>query len=704
MKKTLFIIAVLCIFIISASRAQMENDTIKLKGCEIKETRMYKVPYLANDISKLQIQNTPTRDIGDFLRTIPNVSGVRRAGASIDPVVRGFKFSDLNVILDNGIKVENGCPNRMDPTTSHVEVEDIEKIDVIKGPYIMKYGPALGGVVNLLTEKPHPYDTFQIHANALYGFETNWNGQKEHLSINGGNKNVYFLISGGYRDYGNYESGNLEGHDTTINTSFRKFNYGAKLGLTLKKNHDILLSYYEIHGRDIMYPSLNMDDSIDNTRILSLDYSWKEISKTIKSFDVKVYQSHLHHVMDNSHRSSWPTKKMIADVTAIVTGIKAETFLKIKKNRMLVGLDFDNTYKDGERTNKSVMGGNTVTKKSSLWRDAVIQNAGLYAEYTTFFSMYEISASIRGDLNKATSNDTLKVSSEGINYFTDNNSQFANLSASIGLTRRINEWFTTSLSVGRGTRSPNMLERYIKLLAVGYDNYDYLGNPQLKPEINNEADLTLKFNKESIGGLYINGFYSYVQKYIFSERIPNGIIMPQTMGVLGIKHFVNVDHVTFKGFEIGYNTPEKLKLGGSVIAAYTYALIPSDTKYILSGTQVVGTEIIKNDALTEIPPFETTVSIYYKFLKDKLVPKLSCRIVADQHHTSEAYNEPYTPGFGTLNLSIKYKVNKYVSLFAGITNIFDRGYYEHLNRNVVGTSSRLYEPGRVFYLNLNLFI
>jgi iron complex outermembrane recepter protein len=703
MKKAFFLITVLFTFI-SSTKAQMENDTIKLKACQIKETRMYKVPYLANDISKAQIQNTPTRDIGDFLRTIPNVSGVRRAGASIDPVVRGFKFSDLNVILDNGIKVENGCPNRMDPTTSHVEVEDIEKIDVIKGPYIMKYGPALGGVVNLLTEKPHPYDTFQIHANALYGFETNWNGQKEHISVNGGNKSVYFLISGGYRNYGNYESGNLEGHDTTINSSFRKFNYGAKLGLTLKKNHDILLSYYEISGRDIMYPSLNMDDSIDNTSILSLDYCWKEISKTIQYFDVKVYQSHLHHVMDNSHRSNWATKKMIADVTAVSTGAKTETMLKINKNKILIGFDFDNINKDGERTNQSTMGGNVVTKKSSLWRDAVIQNAGLYAEYTTFFSMYEISASIRGDFNKATSNDTLKVSSEGINYFTDNNSQFANLSASLGLTRRINEWFTISFSVGRGTRSPNMLERYIKLLAVGYDNYDYLGNPQLKPEINNEADLTFKFNKESFGGLYINGFYSYVQKYIFSERIPDGIIMPQTMGVLGIKQFVNVDHVTFKGFEIGYNSPEKFKLGGSIIAAYTYALIPSDTKYILSGAQVIGTETIKNDALTEIPPFETTVSVYCKFLKGSFIPKLSCRIVADQRHTSKAYYEPYTPGFATLNFSAKYKMNKYVSVYTGITNIFDRGYYEHLNRNVVGTSARLYEPGRVFYININVAI
>ncbi|MEZ5195165.1 MAG: hypothetical protein R2764_01805 [Bacteroidales bacterium] len=42
----------------------------------------------------------------------------------IDPVVRGFKYSQLNVQVDNGLKIEGGCPNRMDPATAHVEIED----------------------------------------------------------------------------------------------------------------------------------------------------------------------------------------------------------------------------------------------------------------------------------------------------------------------------------------------------------------------------------------------------------------------------------------------------------------------------------------------------------------------------------------------------------------------------------------------------
>ena len=56
----------------------------------------------------------------------------------------------------------------------------------------------------------------------------------------------------------------------------------------------------------------------------------------------------------------------------------------------------------------------------------------------------------------------------------------------------LNEKFSLSLSAGRGTRFPDMVERYIVALPVGYDNFEYIGNPQLEPETNNEIDLNLK--------------------------------------------------------------------------------------------------------------------------------------------------------------------------------------------------------------------
>ena len=163
------------------------------------------LPYVKSKILKLDIDINATRDIGDFLRSVPNVSGIRKGGVSIDPVIRGFKFEQLNVILDGGIRVEGGCPNRMDPVAGHVDLYDVENIEIIKGPYLLRYGSSLGGMVNLITSRPQPFESkkFGINIEGVKGFESNWNGNKEHILIHGGNNKVYFNLAGGQMNYGN---------------------------------------------------------------------------------------------------------------------------------------------------------------------------------------------------------------------------------------------------------------------------------------------------------------------------------------------------------------------------------------------------------------------------------------------------------------------------------------------------------------------
>ncbi len=695
---------VFCLGIFSYSIAQITNDTITLETIEITDSLIKRAPYAMDKIAKSQLLSVSVSDVGDYLRTVPNVSGIRKGGGAIDPVIRGFKFSQLNVVMDGGIKIENGCPNRMDPVSSHVEAEDIDKINIIKGPFLLDFGPSLGGVIDLQTETPHPYQKFKIHANALLGYESNWDGQKEHLSIFGGNKKIYFRVNGGYRKYGNYQSGSQNEESTVYKTSFKKYNYGAKVGFTITQKQNVLIAYNEVHGRDVLYPALTMDEKSDDTRITAIDYSAKNISGILNHFKFKVYHANVHHIMDNSARESWTSKQMVADVVAKNTGGRADVEMKFKQHNVNVGLDFENIYKDGTRTMTMLMMGTTSTKKYNLWQEASIQNAGLFARYNAILKPFILDLAFRLDYNQADSKDTLKIISDGVDYFNKLNSEFFNLSANLGITRNITKNISLSLAIASGTRSPNMLERYIKLLSVGYDNYDYLGNPQLKPETNYEADLTLKYFNEKNGSLYINGFYSYVNDYISAVMLPSSVVMPATPGAPGVKQFVNVDYATYAGFEMGITSPQKYKLGGSIVAAFTYGLIPSVTKYIIAGTQVTGDTIIKNDALSEIPPFETTISAYHRFFKGKLVPKISFRYVAAQRHVSEAFYEPETPDFSVLNISLVYKVNKVLGITAGINNIFDKSYYEHLNRKIIGTTEKLYEPGRVAYIQINVEI
>ena len=704
MKKHIYLLVTCILIVVSGLKAQHLTDTINLEGVEIKGSLIKRTPFVSTQVSKVQMQTIATRDVGDYLRSIPNVAGIRKGGGAIDPVVRGFKFSQLNVVMDGGMKIENGCPNRMDPVSSHVEIEELAAINVVKGPYLLNYGPALGGVINLQTKDPHPYAKFEIHGNAIFGYETNYNGAKEHFSLYGGNTKIYFRASGGYRKYGDYTSGGSSEESTTYNTSFRKADYGAKVGYAISQKQSVLLSYSKIHGRDMIFPALTMDDKTDDTRLMSVDYSAKNLSEAIKSIGIKIYQTDVHHVMDNSNRETWNTKQMIADVDAVNTGGKAIMGMKMKNHAVSAGLDFENIYKDGVRTMTMQMMGNTSTKRFNLWNKALIQNAGMFGAYKTTFGFFALDAALRVDINMADSEDTLVLIKNGVDYFNETASQFVNFSGNLGLTRYFSVKFSVSLAVARGTRSPNMLERYIKLLTVGYDSFDYLGNPQLKPETNNEVDLTFKYADPQLGNTYVNGFYSYVQDYISAVMLPSSVIMPATIGAPGVKQFVNVDKAIFTGFEIGYTSPPTHKLGVSLVAALTYGRIPKTTKYIITSGHVTGDTVIKNDALPEIPPFEATISMNYKMLKGKFIPKLSYRLVASQNHVSQAFYEPETPGFSILNFSVEYKINKHIDINAGVNNVFNVSYYEHLNRKIVGSTEKLYEPGRGFFVNLNLSI
>jgi iron complex outermembrane receptor protein len=75
-------------------------------------------------------------------------------------------------------------------------------------------------------------------------------------------------------------------------------------------------------------------------------------------------------------------------------------------------------------------------------------------------------------------------------------------------------------------------------------------------------------------------------------------------------------------------------------------------------------------------------------------------MVSEQNRVSQSYGESKTPGFITAAASVSYAPYRFASFVAGVENMFDTPYYEHLNRRMVGSTGRLYEPGRVIYFNM----
>ncbi len=680
---------------------ELQPDIKILEGVEITEQAFQKGPYVKEIIQKNKIEKLPARDIGDFLRSEPNVNGIRKGGGNLDPVIRGLKFSQLNVQTNTGQKIEGGCPNRMDPAASHIDINDISRIEILKGPYALRYGPNFGAVLNLVTEKAKPYNGFQVHARAMKGCESNWNGNKEHVTIFGGNKTIYFALAGNNQDYGNYTAGNGQ----EVKSSFRKYNFSAEVGIAPWKNHELRLAYKNSQGRDFNFPTLPMDERSDKTQLYSATYHYKNNNATLRTVDAKIYLSDVNHEMDNKWRPFSDTVVAISTIEAQNSGGRFDFGFKSGNSALHLGLDYEDIRKDGQRVKNLIMQPGLPIKTEDLWSNASIKNLGFFAEYTLEQNQsLEWIVAGRIDMNKATSNPMLLKNMMGMEFYRNDtvDSDFTNVSLSAGLSYRITSKLSIDFALGRGVRNPDMVERYIILLPVGYDNYDYLGNPALKPENNHQADLTFKYVCNRSGSFRLNGFYSYITDYITGIKLPPSQIMPQSTGVLGVKQFQNIDKAYMYGFEFLWISPTRFNWGVNLSAAYTAGINPEAIKYTYENGETIGQETVKNDPLPEIPPFEANLRFDYKLMGGRLVPQLHLRMVADQSRISEAYDEMTTPAFFTAGFNVNYRFNEILSMAGGVNNIFDEAYYEHLNRRIIGSKATLYEPGRSFYLNVIL--
>ncbi len=676
----------------------LQESPMNLSEVEIIGETSGNISYSIEKITTNQLRETNITDLGSLMREEPNVGGIKKGATGIDPVIRGFKYSQVVIQLNDGIKIEGGCPNRMDPTASHVNINDVSSIAIFKGPFALKYGPGFGGLVIIETNKPKFYNKYENHISIIIGGQSNQLGYRSGIKVDGGNKFISYNIGANRNKFGDYEAGNGD----IVKSSSDNYNINGALGFKFAEAHNISLDAEKSWGRNVDFPTLPMDERSDDTEIYSLSYSGLNIGPKINFIKVKAYLSDVNHEMDNKNRPFSDTVVAVSKIHAANYGGKLSVNMNTLAGKLELGSNIEQVRKNGDRYKSLIMQPGLPTIEENLWNEASTSNVGLYAEYQRMGKRADLIIALRTDYNTAASGPMLRLKKNGDVVYenTDTKSEYFNFSFSGGVNWHLNQKVDLTASLGKGTRSPDMTERFIILLPVGFDPYDYLGNPQLLPETNYELDLGIVRNCRKSGQFKAAVFFSYVADYISAVIVPPSIVKPQTKGVLGVKNFINIGEAYLTGFEIKYTTPESNLWQVRLSAAYTMGVVPSATKIIYENGNAIDEEMIKNDPLPEIPPLEASLWINYKFFKRRLIPELHFRFVASQNKVSQAYYENTTPGFNLLNFRLNYIYNNNLSLTFGINNILNTTYYEHLNRRIIGSKNPFYEPGRVIYTNL----
>lgn len=137
-------------------------------------------------ITRDEILNSPAVSIDEILQQVPGMD-IRRRGANgvqSDVGFRGSSFEQV-LILINGIRM-NDSQTGHNSLNIPVDLDDVERIEIIKGPAARRFGQnAYAGAINIIT-KTHVGKNVKISANAgdyeMYGFGFNANVGNEKFS------------------------------------------------------------------------------------------------------------------------------------------------------------------------------------------------------------------------------------------------------------------------------------------------------------------------------------------------------------------------------------------------------------------------------------------------------------------------------------------------------------------------------------------
>ncbi|TVR14316.1 MAG: TonB-dependent receptor [Balneolaceae bacterium] len=657
----------------SLLRIEMVPDTRQLQPVTVLAHRVKQDPSIREDVSSVIFKPV---DSGAFLRNAPNVSGVRRGGFGIDPVIRGNSASRLNIRVDGLTSSAAACPNRMDPPTSHIRLSDIERVEIYHGPHALEFGPAFGGTVNFIKQKPGEFTGSHVQGDIRTGIETNTGHQIADTRLMIRNNRLSAILSGGLSSASDYESGS----GTAVGASFTSYDYGLDLGYRLNKTQHIRAGWSQSFVRDADFPALPMDMAIDDTYKASVGYSWEPDYITLRSVSLDAYYTFVDHEMNNRNRESFQMRDAVALAETRSQGIRAQAKGFLNSGTWNITGNIDHQGIDGTRFVDFKMGPRAgESMQYNLWQDAYTTNFGLYAGGDYFRDVWTLKFGTRVDYNKA---DARNPAPRFQNR--DLSSSFLNFSISAGLSRSLSDNTVISLYAGRGVRSPDVTERYINFLAIGRNPFEFAGNPDLKPEANHQADLIFDSHISRLQ-LTLNGFIGYTTDYISAEIAPE--INPVGMGVPGVREFRNRGNIVKTGFETSVNFEVSSKFYLQWISSYTFA------EYTDSG-----------DAVAEIPPFEQSF-IIQGLLANRFTPNLSVRQVSAQDRIDERFGEQPTSSFWLVDIYSGATLWNGFELAAGIRNLFNKNYEEHLNRNVNpefdADRSKLFEPGRRIFIELS---
>lgn len=607
-------------------------------------------------------------DAGEVLLQVPGFSSIRKSGDfGFDPVFRGFKWEQVSILNDGGLTAHAACPNRMDPPSSQVMINQVEKIEISKGPHNFRYGPATGAVVNFKTADPQFSSQKEMFGRISIGGESNGEVFRTEGQVGWRGEKLQVSAAGSYSNGQDY----TDGSKNFIPGVFNRGAINLNAAYLLKQNQIASVIITRNFARNTSFPTLMMDLLSDDTWLIQGKYQVRSASRWYHQWNSQLYTSVVDHQMGNGLRPTAAT--MLSHVFANTQTSGGRTEFQVTKNNstIYVGADLKYEYANGSRTRSmltGMMAGKTFT--DTLWQQASLLRTGIFAQLDKKMGKYELSVSSRLDMVHARPN---AVSAKYAATSTDLESFDLNPSISAGINRIFSPSFQAGIWLGRGVRSASITEKFINYLPFGLDAYEVVGNAQLKPEANTQLDLILAYKTQHTS-LQATVFVSSVQNYISAVVDPT--LQPTVTTAPGVRRFINISYARLSGFEFTWGQKSGRFFRNEFSATYTK-----------------GQNRELDQPLPEINPFEIRNKLTAALIGNTLSAYINLRHSFEQNRVSAAFSEKTTAAFTVTDLGLNISATQKMQVSVAVQNLLNITYKEHLSRYINATLP-LNSPGR----------
>jgi iron complex outermembrane recepter protein len=262
---------------------------------------------------------------------------------------------------------------------------------------------------------------------------------------------------------------------------------------------------------------------------------------------------------------------------------------------------------------------------------------------------------------------------------------------------KVDEHLTALAGFGYAQRAPTLTELYatapfVSVLQQGLNRL--IGDPNLSPEKLMQLDVGLTANYDRFRG-GVNAFYAWIHDYITYDQNVGGTGISQVV-------FTNTDLATLAGGEVYAQVDATDWLTPFATMSYVQGqdwthIDKRRPAFLVSSRSSIATE-----PLPGIPPLELRwgFRVHEPTRAPKWMVEFIGRSVMGQNQVAASLGEQPTPGFTTLTVRGFWQVTQNVLLVAGVENINDKFYREHLDPtagNFFGDP--LYRPGTNYYVS-----